>query len=280
MVDKRHSQLSVRRQCELLKINRNRLEVRPSARIQRSEEPLARRIDRLHLDHPELGARRISQWLEREEIPAGRRAVGRLMRLMGIEAVYCRPKTSQPAPGHRIYPYLLRDRKIQEADEVWCADITYIPMARGYAYLVAVMDWKSRAVLSWKLSNTLDGRFCVEAFQEALARAGNTPSIFNTDQGSQFTSQPWVEALEEAGARISMDGRGRWMDNVFIERLWRSVKHEGVYLWAYENLHELEKALGKWFETYNRWKPHQAHGGLTPWQAYRPQEPEPWRMAA
>jgi putative transposase len=280
MVEKDHSQLSVRRQCELLAINRNRLEAVASPGIQAGEEEMAKKIDRLHLDHPELGARRISYWLSREGLAASRRQVRRLMRWMGLEAVYCRPNTSKPEPGHRIYPYLLRHLEVAEADQVWCADITYIPMARGFAYLVAIMDWKSRAVLAWKLSNTLDGAFCVDAFQEALQRAGLAPGIFNTDQGSQFTSQAWLEGLEQAGVRISMDGKGRWMDNVFIERLWRSVKHEGVYLWAYDNLHDLERALARWFEAYNRWKPHKSLGYQTPWQAYRPQDPVPWSLAA
>lgn len=280
MVDKAHSQLSLRRQCELLDINRNRLGNKKPASIESSDESEARRIDEIHLEYPEFGARRMSQWLMREGVETSRRRVGRIMKLMGIEAVYCRPKTSQPGVGHRIYPYLLRRLKIKEPDQVWCADITYIPMARGFAYLVAIMDWRSRAVLSWKLSNTLDGSFCVGALQEALCRIAKAPEIFNTDQGSQFTSREWVDVLEGAGVRVSMDGRGRWMDNVFIERLWRSVKHEGVYLWAYEDLHRLEKALEKWFEGYNRWKPHQAHNGLTPWQVYRPADNVPWRVAA
>lgn len=165
-----------------------------------------------------------------------------------------RPRTSQPGKGHRIYPYLLRGREIKEADEVWCTDITYIPMAKGFAYLVAVMDWKSRAELSWRLSNTLETGFCIEAFQDTLQRAGKAPAI--TDQGSQFTSKEWSKAVEGAGSKVSIDGKSRWVDNVFIERLWRGVKHEGVYLWAYENLHDLERALEKWFAEYNGVKPH------------------------
>ena len=222
----------------------------------------------------------MSQWLMREGYPVSRRRAGRLMEHMGLEAIYRKPRTSVPRPGAQKYPYLLRGRLVAMADEVWCADITYIPMSRGFAYLVAVMDWRTRAVLSWKLSNTMDGRFCVEAFEQALRVAGKAPEIFNTDQGSQFTSEAWIRALESAGVRVSMDGKGRWMDNVFIERLWRSVKHEGVYLWAPESVHELERLLARWFEDYNRLKPHQALGGLTPWECYRPKANKPWEAAA
>jgi putative transposase len=280
MVEKSGSRLSVRRQCELLGINRNRLEGRRPAGLGPGDLAMARRIDEMHLRFPEFGARRMSQCLEREGQKATRRVVGRVMKAMGLEAIYRKPRTSQPGVGQQVYPYLLRDRVVTEADEVWCADVTYIPMARGFAYLVAVMDWKTRAVLSWKLSNTLDGSFCVEALREALSAGGKAPEIFNTDQGCQFTSRAWLDTVEGAGVRVSMDGKGRWMDNVFIERLWRSVKHEGVYLWAHENLHQLEAALSRWFEDYNRWKPHQALGSKTPWECYRPGEVPPWRKAA
>jgi putative transposase len=202
------------------------------------------------------------------------------MKAMGLEAIYRRPRTSQPASGAQIYPYLLRDRKVAVADEVWRADVTYIPMARGFACLVAIMDWKSRAVLCWKLSNTLDDSFCVAALREALKTTGKAPAIFNTDQGCQFTSQAWISTVEGSGARVSMDGKGRWMDNVFIERLWPAVKHEGVYLWAYENLHELEAALARRFHDYNHWKPHQTPGGKTPWEDYRPRQTPGWKLAA
>lgn len=280
LVDRNGGPVSVRRQCELLGINRNRLEARPAAGLEAKELELARRIDEVHLRFPEFGARRMSQWLNREEWQTSRRQVARVMKAMGLEAIYRKPRTSQPGVGQTVYPYLLRNREVKEADEVWCADITYIPMARGYAYLVAVMDWKSRAVLSWELSNTLESSFCVRAFQAAVERVGKAPQIFNTDQGSQFTSQNWLEALLGAGVQVSMDGKGRWMDNVFIERLWRSVKHEGVYLWAHETLHDLERALERWFEEYNRWKPHQALDYKTPWECYRPEELQPWRKAA
>lgn len=211
---------------------------------------VARRIDELHLRFPEFGARRMSQWLLREGMEgASRRRVAQVMKAMGLAAV-------------------------------WCADVTYIPMARGFAYLVAVMDWKTRAVLSWKLSNTLDGTFCVEALREALEATGRAPEIFNTDQGCQFTSRAWIATVQASGAKVSMDGKGRWMDNVFIERLWRSVKHEGVYLWAYENVHELEMALAKWFSDYNHWKQHQSLGYKTPWECYRPEQTPAWKKAA
>jgi putative transposase len=280
LVDRNGSPVSVRRQCELLGINRNRLEPRRPAKLHEQEFELARRIDEVHLRFPEFGARRMSHWLNREEWETSRRQVGRVMKVMGLEAIYRKPRTSQPGVGQTVYPYLLRNREVKEADEVWCADITYIPMARGYAYLVAVMDWKSRAVLSWELSNTLESGFCVRAFQAAVKAAGKAPQIFNTDQGSQFTSQIWLEALLGAGVQVSMDGKGRWMDNVFIERLWRSVKHEGVYLWAHETLHDVERALERWFAEYNKWKPHQALDYKTPWECYRPEELQPWKRAA
>jgi putative transposase len=280
MVDKEHPRISVRRQCQLLGVNRNRLDARPAPVIRPAVEALALEIDRLHLDYPELGARRISHWLGREGWDTSRWKVARLMKRMGIEAVYRRPNTSKPAPGHKIYPYLLRNLEVSSPDEVWCADITYIPLARGFGYLVAIMDWKSRAVLAWKVSNTLDVKFCVEAYHEAVAKAGRAPAIFNTDQGSQFTSREWIAALEGDGVRVSMDGKGRWMDNVFIERLWRAVKHEGVYLWAHNSLVEMEQHLERWFEGYNLWKPHRSLDMLTPWQVYRPEHPQPWRQAA
>ena len=281
MVDPQEGPLSVRRQCELLGVNRNRLAVPARGGLVEKDLEVARRIDELHLHFPEFGARRMSQWLLREGVEeATRRRVAQVMKGMGLAAVYRRPRTSPRAPGAQIHPYLLRDRKVEVADEAWCADVTYIPMARGFAYLVAVMDWKTRAVLSWKLSNTLDGTFCVEALREALETAGRAPEIFNTDQGCQFTSQAWIATVQASGAKVSMDGKGRWMDNVFIERLWRSVKHEGVYLWAYENVHELEMALEKWFSDYNHWKQHKSLGYKTPWECYRPEQTPAWKKAA
>jgi putative transposase len=283
MVESTHPQLSVRRQCELLAVNRNRLEDAShegSTPLSEADASMVRRMDEVHLEHPELGARRLKAWLCREGYRATRRRVAHLMKHMGLEAIYRKPRTSIPNPKGAKYPYLLKERKVEAADEVWCADITYIPMRRGFAYLVAVMDWRTRAVVSWKLSNTLEGAFCVQAFEEALKKAGKAPEIFNTDQGSQFTSDVWIKTVEKAGVRVSMDGKGRWMDNVFIERLWRSVKYEGVYLWAPQTVHELERLLEKWFLDYNRLKPHQALSGLTPWQVYRPEDPKPWERAA
>jgi len=279
-VEKSGSQLSVRRQCELLGLNRNRLGGAESKGLGSEDLEMARRIDDVHLRFPEFGARRMSCWLQRQGWEgASRRRVSRVMRLMGLEAIYRHPRTSWPTTGAQTYPYLLRDREVLKPDEVWCADVTYIPMARGFAYLVAIMDWITRAVLSWKLSNTMDGTFCVEAFEEALEATGRRPEICNTDQGCQFTSRAWIGAVEGCGALVSMDGKGRWMDNVFIERLWRAVKHEGIYLWAHENVRELEIALEKWFSDYNHWKPHQGLGYKTPWECYRPEEKPAWKEA-
>jgi len=272
MVERASTQLSVRRQCQLLEVNRNRLDVPPAGPCQGDLE-VCRLIDEIHLRAPAFGARMIRDLLRVEHgLSTSRGKVGRLMKLMGIEAIYRKPRTSLPGKGdeHKIYPYLLGERAIAAPDEAWCADITYIPMGNSFAYLVAVMDWKSRAVLSWKLSNTLDTSFCLEAFREAVEVAGKAPEIFNTDQGCQFTSRPWRELLESHGVRLSMDGKRRWIDNVFIERLWRSVKYEEVYLRDFSDLHELERVLDKWFGDYNHWRPHSAHGGARPWENYRP----------
>lgn len=272
MIDRTGNQLSIRRQCQLLVVNRNRLD--PPAAGPRDEDLEAcRRIDEIHLRAPAFGARKIRDLLRLEHgIRMSRGKVSRLMKRMGIEAIYRRPRTSLPGKGdeHKVYPYLLGERDITAPDEAWCTDITYIPMGRSFAYLVAVMDWHSRAVLSWKLSNTLDVGFCLDAFREAVDVAGKAPAIFNTDQGCQFTSRPWRDLLESHGVRLSMDGKGRWVDNVFIERLWRSVKYEEVYLRDYDDLHELERAIGAWFESYNRWRPHDSLGSARPWEIYRP----------
>ena len=272
MVERGSDQLSVRRQCQLLAVNRNRLDVPPAGPREEDLE-VCRLIDAIHLRAPAFGARKIRDVLRIEhEIEQGRRRTGRLMKLMGIEAVYRRPRTSLPGKGeeHKVYPYLLRERNIESPDEVWCADITYIPMGGSFAYLVAVMDWHSRAVLSWKLSNTLDSGFCLEAFREAVEAAGRAPDIFNTDQGCQFTSRPWRELLESHGVRLSMDGKGRWVDNVFIERLWRSVKYEEVYLRDYADLRGPKNAKLSSRCLTSAWRPHQALGGARPWEIYRP----------
>ena len=270
--------LSVRRQCQLLEVNRNRL-APPPPKLTAEDAAICRLIDGIHLEDPAFGARKIRDVLRRHHgLKVGRSRVGRLMRHMGVSAVYRRPRTSLPGKGeeHRIYPYLLGEG-VGGPDEAWCADITYIPIGRGFAYLVAVMDWHTRAVLSWKLSNTLDTAFCLEAFEEAVRKAGRTPAVFNTDQGCQFTSRAWRECLEGHGVRLSMDGKGRWVDNVFIERLWRSLKYEEIYLREYRDLHDLERSLERWFGRYNTWRPHQSHQGLTPWDLYRP---EPRKLAA
>ncbi len=223
-----HPALSLRRQCEVLSISRSSFYHTP-----KGESPetlvLMRRIDELFMKYPFYGSRQMARQLRREGVRAGRHRVRRLMRLMGLAAIYQAPRTSDPHPAHRVYPYLLKGLAIDRPNQVWCADITYIPVQRGFLYLVAIMDWATRQVLSWRLSNTMDARFCVEALEEALSRYGK-PEIFNTDQGSQFTSTDFTNVLKDAGVAISMDGRGRYMDNLFIERLWRSLKYEAVYL--------------------------------------------------
>lgn len=274
MVERASDQLSVRRQCQLLAVNRNRLDPPRSGPHEKDLET-CRLIDEIHLEAPAFGSRMIRDLLREEHgVELSRGKVRTLMRQMGIEALYRKPHTSLPGKGseHKIHPYLLRGRKVCAPDEVWCADITYIPMGRSFAYLVAVMDWYTRAVLSWGLSNTLGTGFCLEAFADALKVAGTAPGIFNTDQGSQFTAQSWRKQLESHGVRISMDGKGRWIDNVFIERLWRTVKYEEIYLREYGDLHELERALGRWFNRYNTWRPHSSLGGKRPWEIYRLEE--------
>jgi putative transposase len=267
LVDRGHGSLSIRRQCELLGIARSGL-YRSQRAANDKELPLMRRIDELFTAWPFLGSRRVSVLLRAEGHPINRKRVRRLMRKMGIAALGPKPRTTKPAPGHKIFPYLLRGVAIDRPNQVWCADITYIPTGRGFLYLVAIMDWASRTVLSWRLSNTMDVSFCVSALEEALARFG-TPEIFNTDQGSQFTSAAFTGVLMAAGVRISMDGRGRWMDNVFIERLWRSLKHEDIYLKRYTDGHEAHAGIASWFAFYNATRPHQALGNRTPMAVWR-----------
>ncbi len=226
-----------------------------------------RRIDEIHLKLPFYGNRRIRDQLHREGCKVNRKKVRRLMRLMGISALYPRRRTSKPGKGHKIYPYLLKDLSIDRPNQVWASDITYIPMARGFLYLVAILDLYSRKVLSWRLSNTLDPEFCVSALEEALRHHG-TPEIFNTDQGAQFTSDAFIKVLQDAGVRISMDGKGRWIDNVFIERVWRSLKYEEVYLKAYENAAEAKRGIGDYFQFYNQERPHYALARFTPDEVY------------
>ena len=267
MVERPGVDLSVRRQCALLNLARSGV-YRPKPVIGADDLALMRRIDELHLELPFYGSRRMTFELNKEGRGVNRKRVQRLMRVMGIEALVPRPGTSKPAPGHKIYPYLLRGLAIAEPNHVWAADITYIPMARGFLYLVAIIDWASRAVLAWRLSNTIDSRFCVEALEEALERYGK-PKIFNTDQGAQFTSAAFTDKLEKPGVAISMDGRGRFMDNIFIERLWRSIKYEEVHLKAYADGREARAGIGSWMTFYNFRRPHQAMNNQTPMAVWR-----------
>jgi putative transposase len=268
LVDRNQADLSIRRQCELLGIARSGVYRSPPAANDDDDLALMRRIDELFTAWPFLGSRRMTVMLRTEGHGINRKRVRRLMRKMGIVALGPRPRTSKPASGHRIFPYLLRGMAIERPNQVWCADITYIPIGRGFLYLVAVMDWASRAVLAWRLSNTMDVSFCLAALEEALARFGR-PEIFNTDQGSQFTSAAFTGALTAAGMRISMDGRGRWMDNVFIERLWRSLKYEDIYLKGYADGREAKAGIGAWIAFYNGRRPHQALGNRTPMAVWR-----------
>lgn len=260
-IDKSYS-LPVKRQCELLDLNRSTLYYEPKE-VRDSELELMRKIDEIHIKYPFYGSRRIRDSLEDQGLRVNRKRIQRLMRLMGICALYPKKKTSLPGKGHKVYPYLLRGLTIKGPNHVWAADITYVPMARGFLYLVAIMDWYSRKALSWRLSNTLDSDFCVEALKEALSLYG-TPEIFNTDQGVQFTSQAFIKVLESSNINISMDGKGRWIDNVFIERLWRSLKYEEIYLKAYENVKEARRGIAAWFQFYNTQRRHQSLNRQTP----------------
>ncbi|MGH6630781.1 MAG: IS3 family transposase, partial [Burkholderiales bacterium] len=261
-------ELAVVRQCQLLGLARSTAYYQPEP-VSEADLVLMRRIDELHLKWPFLGARRLRDQLVTEGFMVGRKHVGTLMRKMGISALYRKPKTSTPGTGtsHRVFPYLLRNLVIDRPNQVWATDITYLPMAKGFMYLVAIMDWASRRVLAWRTSNTLTTDFCVEALQEAMTKYG-APEIFNTDQGSQFTSADFTKVLESRGVDISMDGKGRWVDNVFVERLWRSVKYEEVYLHAYGSIAEGNRRLAVYFDFYNRIRGHQGLEGLTPDAAY------------
>jgi putative transposase len=276
MIEPEHSPLSIARQCELVSISRSSFYYRPTGETPLNLE-LMRLIDAQFLETPWYGSRQMARHLRREGYTVGRKRVRRLMAKMGLAPIYQRPRTTVPHPEHQVYPYLLRDLAIDRPNQVWCADITYIPMRRGFLYLVAIMDWMSRKVLAWRVSNTMDVEFCLEALEEALARFGK-PEIFNTDQGSQFTSPRFTGVLQDGGIRISMDGRGRWMDNVFIERLWRSLKYECVYLHAFETGAELRTGLSRWIGYYNDRRPHSTLAGRTPNEAYR--APEMERLAA
>jgi putative transposase len=266
LIEPSNDHLSVRRQCELLDINRSSFYLPPAAE---SEENLRlmRLIDQQFLKTPFYGSRRMTASLERSGETVNRKRVQRLMARMGLEAIFPRPRTTITGTAARVYPYLLRDRELTRVDEVWSSDITYVPMRHGFMYLTAVIDWFSRYVLSWRLSNTLEGRFCLEALEEALSMG--RPEIFNTDLGSQFTSQEYTGRLEEAGIAVSRDGRGRALDNVFVERLWRSVKYEDIYIKNYERVIELESGLSAYFRFYDEERPHQSLGYRTPGEVYR-----------
>ena len=266
MVEPGHCELSIVRQCALLNISRSSFYYEASG-----ENPfnllLMRLIDEQFLETPYYGSRQMARYLRRRGYCVGRKRICRLMRHMGLVPIYQKPNTSKPHPEHKIYPYLLRGLTINRSNQVWCADITYIPMRRGFLYLVAIMDWHSRKVLSWRLSNTLDADFCVAALEESLTRYGN-PDIFNTDQGCQFTSFEFTQVLKDADVKISMDGKGRWMDNVMIERLWRSMKYECVYLNAFETGSEAREGIGNWVNLYNEKRPHSKLDDKTPHEAY------------
>ena len=265
MIDRGHD-LPLVRQAELLRLSRSTLYYEPRP-VPAAELAMMRRIDELHLDYPFAGSRMLRDLLRGEGIAIGRERVAAMMRRMGLEALYRRPNTSKPADGHKIYPYLLRGLPVERPNQVWAMDITYIPMARGFVYLAAVVDWFSRRVLAWRLSITLEVEFCLDAVEDALARYGR-PEIFNTDQGSQFTSAAFTGLLLDNTIAISMDGRGSWRDNVFVERLWRSVKYEEVYLRAYDSVGDARASLGRYLDFYNRTRPHSSLAARTPDRAY------------
>jgi len=266
MIEPSHKDLSIVSQCQLLSISRSGLYYTP-----KGESPLNLKlmqlIDQQYLLTPFYGSRQMTRYLIREGYCVGRHRIRRLMRLMGLSALYQSPRTTIPHSAHKIYPYLLKGLDINRPNQVWCTDITYIPIKRGFLYLVAVMDWYSRKVLSWRLSNTMDARYCVEALEEALDKHG-TPEIFNTDQGSQFTSSDFTDVLKKNEIKISMDGKGRWMDNVFIERLWRSLKYECVYLKSFETGQQAREEMSSWFDFYNCNRPHSTFAGRTPNEVY------------
>ena len=265
MIDRDHA-LALTRQAKLLKVSRGSLyyQARPVPAV---DLAIMRRIDELHLDYPFAGSRMLRDLLRGEGVTIGREHVATMMKRMGIEAIYRRPNTSKPAPGHKIYPYLLRSVAVERPNQAWAMDITYIPMARGFVYLTAVVDWFSRRVLSWRVSITMEVAFCLEAVEEALSRYAR-PEIFNTDQGSQFTSAVFTGVLLDNAIAISMDGKGAWRDNVFVERLWRSVKYEEVYLRAYDSVGEARASIGRYLDFYNRKRPHSSLDARTPDRAY------------
>jgi putative transposase len=269
MVDRQRPALAVTRQCRLLAVSRSSVYRRP-VEVSDEDRTIMALIDRQYLARPFYGSRRMAAWLATQGHPVNRKRAQRLMRLMGLVAIYQRPNTSKAAAAHKVYPYLLGGLSIDRVNQVWCSDVTYIPMATGFLYLVAIMDWHSRAVLAWRLSNTLHADFCVAALEEALARFGR-PEIFNTDQGSQFTGEDFTGVLKRHEVTISMDGKGRCMDNIFIERLWRSLKYEEVYLHAYASVAAAKAGIGGWLRFYNEERLHQSHGYRTPRRVYEAQ---------
>jgi putative transposase len=272
MINRDHPDLSINHQCKLVKLSRSAFYYAP---VGLDDETLAAMtaIDKAFTRYPFFGSRQIAAYLRRNGIAVGRHRVRRLMRIMGLEAIYTRPRTSQPHPAHPVYPYLLKGMIIDRPNQVWCADITFVPVRHGFLYLVAIMDWATRKVLSWRLSNTMHASFCVETLQEAIARFG-PPEIMNTDQGSQFTGSGWIGTLIEAGVRVSMDGRGRCMDNIFIERLWRSLKQEAIYLEELTDGFKAQRVIRNWMAFYNTERPHSALEHRTPKEAYWPSQNE------
>jgi putative transposase len=265
MIDREHG-LPVTKQAKVLNISRGSVYYLPRP-VPERDLILMRRIDELHMNYPFAGSRMMQGLLKQEGFEVGRKHTATLMKKMGIEALYRRPRTSKPGPGHKIYPYLLKGLKIDRPNQVWATDISYVPMARGFVYLCAIIDWFTRRVLSWAVSITMETSFCVEALEEALEKHG-CPAVFNTDQGSQFTAEAFTSVLKQRGIAISMDGKGAWRDNIFVERLWRSVKYEEVYIKAYASVAEARSSLEKYFVFYNTRRPHQALDGQTPDQAY------------
>jgi len=273
----RDDDLSVRQQCRLLSLVRSNLYYQPKGESAENLQ-FMEIIDKQFLDTPWYGSRQMARYMQRQGHKCGRHRVRRLMRLMRLVPIYQTPNTIKKHPQHKIYPYLLRNLPITKPNQVWCVDITYIPMPRGFLYLVAIMDWYSRKVLSWCLSNSMEAGFCVEALKEAIAKYGK-PAIMNSDQGSQFTGFEWIQALKDADVAISMDGKGRWVDNRMIERLWRSLKYECIYLNAFETGSQVRAGIGKWLAYYNTERPHSTHGILTPDEAYE-RKTEPMSLAA
>jgi putative transposase len=276
-IEQNHPRISVRRQCQIVSLARSNLYYRPKGESAENLRFMVI-IDKQFLDTPWYGSRQMARYMQRQGHKCGRHRVRRLMRLMRLVPIYQTPNTSKKHPRHKIYPYLLRGLAIDRPNQVWCVDITYIPMRRGFLYLVAIMDWYSRKVLSWRLSNSMEADFCVEALKEAITQHGK-PEIMNSDQGSQFTGFEWTQALKDADVKISMDGKGRWIDNRMIERLWRSLKYECVYLNAFETGSEARAGIGKWLAYYNAERPHSTHGIMTPDEAYE-NNVKPMRIAA